>query len=151
MIRTQWILFAGYSAVGDEIASGHARRGIGSELQRGEPSAMKRCGIAIAACAFAVLASRAEAQTDQPYPLTEMNFDMWCQEEQHLPAARCDKRLPEDDAAFQAYRNKIETYEIPYLQRKSHEQTLNRVILHNDPVDHPTRPSQPQAEQPQDH
>jgi len=112
---------------------------------------MKLFGIAAAGLVLAVFVARAEAQGEQSYALTEMNFDMWCQEEQHLPASRCDKRLPEDDAAFQAYRNKIETYEIPYLQRKRHEQTLNSVILHNDPVDHPTRPSQPQAEQPQDH
>ena len=112
---------------------------------------MKLTGTAAAAFALVVCTARTEAQTPGPYPLTEMNFDMWCQEEQHLPPARCDKRLPEDDAAFQAYRNKIENYEIPYLQRKRDEQTLNRVILHNDPVDHPTRPSQPQAEQPQDH
>lgn len=112
---------------------------------------MKMYGIAAAALALAAFAARSDAQSDQPYPLTEMNFDMWCQEQQHLPPARCDRRLPEDDAAFQAYRNKIENYEIPYLQRKNHEETLNRVILHNDPVDHPTRPSQPPAEQPQDH
>ncbi|HEX3430155.1 MAG TPA: hypothetical protein VHT03_04645 [Rhizomicrobium sp.] len=116
---------------------------------------MKSFGVVAAGLVLAVLATRVEGQSaprgDQPYPLYNMNFDMWCQEEQHLPAARCDKRLPEDDAAFQAYRNKIETYEIPYLQRKRDEQTINRVILHNDPVDHPTRPSQPQAEQPQDH
>jgi hypothetical protein len=93
----------------------------------------------------------AAAQGDKPYPLHEMNFDMWCQEEQHLPPARCDKRLPGDDAAFQAYRNKIEQYEIPYLQRRDDEQNLNRVIIHADPVDHPTLPSQPQAGQPQGH
>jgi hypothetical protein len=113
--------------------------------------AVKLSGIAAAGVAIAVFALRAQAQGDKPYPLNEMNFDMWCQEEQHLPPARCDKRLPEDDAAFQAYRNHIENYEIPFLQRKSDEQTLNRVILHNDPVDHPTRPSQPQTEQPQGH
>jgi len=108
-------------------------------------------GIAAVALTLTVFAARAEAQSDQPYPLTEMNFDMWCQEEQHLPPARCDQRLPDDDAAFQAYVNKIESYEIPYLQRKQDEQTLNRVILHNDPVGAPTRPSQPPTEQPQGH
>jgi hypothetical protein len=126
---------------------------MGYRLPADSPGAIavKLSGIAAAALALTVFATRAQAQGERPYPLNEMNFDMWCQEEQHLPPARCDKRLPEDDAAFQAYRNKIETYEIPYLQRKRDEQTLNRVILHNDPVDHPTRPSQPQAEQPQDH
>jgi len=113
--------------------------------------AVKFVGIAAASIALAVFAVRALAQGDKAYPLNEMNFDMWCQEEQHLPPARCDKRLPEDDAAFQAYRSNIENYEIPYLQRKHDEQTLNRVILHNDPVDHPTRPSQPQTEQPLGH
>jgi len=109
---------------------------------------VKRSGVAAATLVFAVLGLRANAQTDKPYPLNDMNFDMWCQEEQHLPPARCDKRLPDDDAAFQAYRNKIETYEIPYLQRKRDELTINRDILHNDPVGNPTRPSQPQTEQP---
>jgi hypothetical protein len=78
------------------------------------------------------------------YNVQEMNFDMWCQEEQHLPAARCDKRLPEDDAAFDTYRAKVERYEIPYLQEQRKELQLNTGILHNDPVDHPDQPSAPQ-------
>jgi hypothetical protein len=109
---------------------------------------MKAFGIAAAGLVFVAFGVAALAQGEKPYPLNEMNFDMWCQEQQHLPPARCDKRLPEDDAAFQAYRSNIENYEIPYLQRKRDEQSLNREILHNDPVDHPTRPSQPQTEQP---
>jgi hypothetical protein len=108
---------------------------------------MKRAHIVILGQVIAaVLAARAEAQ--QPYPLHEMNFDMWCQEEQHLPPARCDKRIPGDDAAFQAYRAKIEKYEIPYQQERNYEQNLNRVILHNDPVDNPTTPSTPKADTP---
>jgi hypothetical protein len=78
------------------------------------------------------------------YNVQEMNFDMWCQEEQHLPAARCDKRLPEDDAAFNAHRSKVERYEIPYLREQQKQLRLNTGILHNDPVDHPDQPSQPQ-------
>jgi hypothetical protein len=70
-----------------------------------------------------------------------MNFDMWCQEEQQLPPARCDKRLPEDDAAFTAYRDKIERYEIPYLQQQQKQIDINRDILHNDPVDNPNAPT----------
>lgn len=112
---------------------------------------MKKTALILAGVALAFSAGRAVAQSDQPYPLHEMNFDIWCQEEKHLPAARCDRRLPEDDAEFQAYRNKIEQYEVPYLQRRDDEQNLNRVILHNDPVDHPTLPSQPQTDQPQGH
>ena len=79
------------------------------------------------------------------YNVQNMNFDMWCQEQQRLPPERCDKRLPEDDAAFNAYRSKIERYEIPYLQEQQRRQRLNLGILHNDPVDHPDQPAQPQS------
>ena len=82
------------------------------------------------------------------YNVQSMNFDMWCQEQKHLPPDRCDKRLPEDDAEFQAYRSTIEHYEIPYLQQRQREQNLNTVILHNDPEDKPTVLSQPQPDQP---
>lgn len=109
---------------------------------------MRPTGI-LAGIALALVAARADAQA--AYQLHEMNFDMWCQEQQHLPPERCDKRLPQDDAAFQAYTNKIENYEIPYLKRRKDDETLNRVIIHNDPVDHPTLPSQPQADQPAGH
>lgn len=79
------------------------------------------------------------------YNVQNMNFDMWCQEQQRLPPERCDKRLPKDDAAFNAYRSKIERYEIPYLQEQQKRQRLNLGILHNDPVDHPDQPAQPQS------
>ncbi|MBV9570506.1 MAG: hypothetical protein JO056_04610 [Alphaproteobacteria bacterium] len=82
------------------------------------------------------------------YDVRQMNFDMWCQEQQHLPAARCDKRLPADDEAFDAYRSKIERYEIPYLREQQRQQQLNNGILHNDPVDRPSGPSQPQSQPP---
>ncbi|HEX3651584.1 MAG TPA: hypothetical protein VHU18_02030 [Rhizomicrobium sp.] len=78
------------------------------------------------------------------YNVQEMNFDMWCQEQQHLPAERCDKRFPEDDAAFNAYRSKIERYEIPYLQQQQKQLQLNSGILHNDPVDRRDQPPQAQ-------
>jgi hypothetical protein len=101
----------------------------------------------LAAAALAVMAGRAGAQTTR-YDLQEMNFDLWCQEEQNLPPDRCDKRLPVDETAFEAYRSKIEKYEIPYLQHKEDEEQFNRVILHNDPIDHPTEISKPQTDQP---
>jgi hypothetical protein len=101
--------------------------------------------LAVAACAFA---SGAVAQDSGALPLTDMNFDLWCQEEQHLSPERCDKRLPADNDAFEAYRAKIERYEIPYLEKKQQDQNFNRVILHNDPVDHPTQPNQPQTQRP---
>jgi hypothetical protein len=86
-----------------------------------------------------VLCARAEAQ--QSYPIQEMNFDMWCQEEKHLSPDRCDKRLPDDDAEFEAYRATIEKYEIPYLQKQEQDDNLNQVIIHGDPLDRPPQPS----------
>jgi hypothetical protein len=109
---------------------------------------MRTLAIVAAVFAVALTGFRASAQSANPYPIHEMNFDMWCQEQQHLPPDRCDKRLPQDDAAFQAYSNKIENYEIPYLQHQQNDQTLNQTIIHNDPVDHPTLPSQPQTDDP---
>src|SRR5215471_4983035 len=77
------------------------------------------------------------AQRNGNFPVTEMNFDLWCQEQANLPVERCDKRTPEDSAAFEAYRAKIEAYEIPYLQQKANAARLDRDILRNDPVDNP--------------
>ena len=71
------------------------------------------------------------------YQVTEMNFDLWCQEQARLPVERCDKRTPEDIATFEAYRAKVEAYEIPYLQRKNSAARLDRDIMRNDPVDNP--------------
>ena len=65
--------------------------------------------------------------------------DLWCQEQAHLPPERCDKRLPADNEAFETYRAKVEAYEIPYLQRKNEEAHINRVLLHNDPIDNPLK------------
>jgi hypothetical protein len=101
---------------------------------------------ALAAAAF--LSGHAQAQNSGSVPLTNMNFDMWCQEERHLPPERCDKRLPQDDAAFSAYRAKIEDYEVPYLQERKEKDTMNRVILHNDPIDHPSTPETPKQPPP---
>ena len=66
-----------------------------------------------------------------------LNFDMWCQETARINPDRCDKRTPEDERAFEAYRDKIEKYEVPYLKRKEGEQLLDQNVLHNDPVDDP--------------
>ncbi|HTO40914.1 MAG TPA: hypothetical protein VL026_08055 [Rhizomicrobium sp.] len=78
-----------------------------------------------------------------------LNFDMWCQETEKLPPERCDKRLPEDDAAFDAYRAKVEKYEVPYLKNKQRQQSLNRTILHAEPTLNPVNnPQQPPAPNP---
>ena len=88
---------------------------------------------AAVAAVFALSGSASGA----PYALQTMNFDLWCQETQHLPPDRCDKRLPNDEAEFEAYRTKVEKYEIPYMQGRENGQQLDRAILHNDPVDNP--------------
>ena len=56
---------------------------------------------------------------------------------QHLPPERCDKRLPEDEKAFEAYVDKVQNYEMHYLKQREQQQDINRNILHNDPVDNP--------------
>ncbi len=84
-----------------------------------------------------VVASPALAQRNGNYQVKEMNFDLWCQEQAGLPAERCDKRTAQDNAVFEAYRAKVEAYEIPYLQRKNNAARLDTNILRNDPVDHP--------------
>jgi len=106
-----------------------------------------------ACCLSALMAAGASAQ---PMPATPdssrldvktLNFDLWCQETQKLPPDRCDKRTPEDEKDFEAYRAKVEKFEVPYLQEKQSEGSFNRVILHNDPqenpVDHPQQPPAP--------
>ena len=72
-----------------------------------------------------------------PFDLKTMNFDLWCQEEQHLTPERCDRRLPGDETAFETYRDKVEKYEVPYLRSRETGQQLDRAILHNDPIDNP--------------
>jgi len=86
------------------------------------------------------LASEAFAQTGQNYDVTTMNFDMWCQEQAHLPADRCDRRTAQDEKTFEDYRTKIERYEVPYLQEQQHQLAIRRDIMQNDPVDNPVGP-----------
>jgi hypothetical protein len=86
-----------------------------------------------------ILATPALAQRNGNYPVQEMNFDLWCQEQAGLPAERCDKRAPQDEATFEAYRAKVEAYEIPYLQQKASAARLDRDILRADPVDNPLK------------
>jgi hypothetical protein len=97
--------------------------------------------------AFGLVAFAAHAQTPPSnYDIKDMNFDMWCQEQQHWSPDRCDQRLPDDEKAFEDYRTKIEKYELPYLQERDKRQNLDRNLLHNDPVDNPTEPSVPPAQ-----
>ena len=80
------------------------------------------------------------------YNVQTMNFDMWCQEQAHLAPERCDKRTTEDNDAFEAYRAKIEQYEIPYLQAKQKQDARwTTMSCTKDPVDksHLAEPADP--------
>ncbi|MEI9997071.1 MAG: hypothetical protein WDM91_20920 [Rhizomicrobium sp.] len=101
--------------------------------------------LAAAVAAFALPLSAQGQRVD----VQTINFDMWCQETQHLPADRCDKRTAEDEADFEAYRAKVEKYEVPFEQGQQNGAQLNRVILHSDPVDNPvTQDPSAAAQQP---
>ena len=105
--------------------------------------------LAPALLCLAALATPALGQ--QPPPLTydvkTINFDLWCQEQAHLDPDRCDKRLPEDERQFEAFRSTIEKYELSHLQDKQKEYNVDQNILHRDPIDEPlnTQISQPDA------
>jgi hypothetical protein len=100
----------------------------------------------LAAAFVLVLANAVDAQTTPrtTYDVKTINFDLWCQEQAHLPPDRCDKRLPEDERNFDAFRATIEKYEISHLQDKQRERDFDKNILHNDPIDQqPTQTSAP--------
>lgn len=82
--------------------------------------------------AGAIAAPANAQQRNSNYAVKEMNFDLWCQLQAGLPAERCDKRTPQDEATFNAYRAKVEAYEVPYLQRKNSAARLDRDILRAD-------------------
>ncbi|MBV9549015.1 MAG: hypothetical protein JO256_05010 [Alphaproteobacteria bacterium] len=95
-----------------------------------------------------VLAGAAQAQVGRNYDVMPLNFDLWCQETAHIAPDRCDKRLPQDNDAFEAYRAKMDAYEIPYLKQKNKDARIETQILHNDPTDRsPTRALQAQSQQ----
>lgn len=102
-------------------------------------------GSTLAASLLALCASTATAQTGKNYNIPGMNFDMWCQEQAHLPPGRCDKRTAEDDKTFEAFRQKVDQYEIPHLQHEQDELAIHRDIMQSDPIDNPVSQN-PQAQ-----
>lgn len=110
---------------------------------------MKSLSIAVGlTCA---LAGSALAQSGTRYDVKPINFDLWCQEQAKLPVARCDQRLPEDEATFNTYRATIERYETDYIKEKNSEQNFNRAIINRDELDKTTnldRNPAPQTPQP---
>ncbi len=99
---------------------------------------------AIMALQAALLVATAGAHTGRNYNINGMNFDLWCQEQAHLPADRCDKRLPGDEKTFEDFRDKVDQYEVPYLQQKQRDMAIHRDIMQNDPIDNPAS-QDPQA------
>jgi hypothetical protein len=99
----------------------------------------------LAGTAMALLASQVCAQQPTRQHIHVMSFDLWCQENQNLPPRRCDKRLPQDDAAYQDYVNLMEHYETQQLNSETNDRRLERNILRNDPSANPagTPPTQP--------
>jgi hypothetical protein len=96
-------------------------------------------GALIAAVAgFAAISPTAAQPASNPASRT-MNFDLWCQGEASLPAERCDKHTPEDESAFEAYRTKVERYEIPRSSAQYDQGRVNRDIMNADPVDNPQK------------
>ena len=105
-----------------------------------------RVGLLTGLLAVAALCAPATAQRSGNYAVKEMNFDLWCQEQARLPIERCDKRTPQDEATFQAYRGKVEAYEVPYLQQKNSAARLDNDILRSDPVgSRRTEPQRPDS------
>lgn len=109
---------------------------------------MVRMRVSAALVAMAFVSGAAWGQVGRNYDLQPMNFDLWCQETAHIAPERCDKRLPEDNDAFEAYRAKMQSYEIPYLQQKNRDARIDVDIIHDDPVDRSaTRTMQAQSQQ----
>jgi len=69
--------------------------------------------------------------------LVAMNFDLWCQEEAHLPVHRCDKRTAVDEKAFEDFQRAISPYEAQNLRAAEQEQWLKQNFMDNDPIDNP--------------
>ena len=109
---------------------------------------MRRFLIGLAVATLALPASAQQNPNDKTsrFDVQDINFDLWCQQQEGLPPDRCDKRTPEDEAKYEAYRNLVEKYELPYLKRKNADQNLNRIIIHADP-----EPSENPANHPTDH
>ena len=104
---------------------------------------------AVIAAALLVFAGGVNAQVRRNnYDLQPMSFDLWCQESMSLASERCAKRLPADVEAFEAFRSRIEGYEIEHQQQKNREARIQTDILHGDAVDRsPTRSLQKQGQQ----
>jgi hypothetical protein len=89
----------------------------------------------ITAAASLAAVAPAAAQLNPSPDAKTMNFDLWCQERAAFPSARCDKRTPEDEKAFEAYQATLEHYEVPNRSAQYDQGRVNRDIMNNDPID----------------
>jgi len=90
-----------------------------------------------------VFAGPATAQSAN-YPVEDMNFDLWCQEQAHLSPPRCDQRTAADERAFEDFQREIDPYEIPFLRKRQREFEFERDVMENEPIDNPVTQN-PQA------
>ena len=67
------------------------------------------------------------------FDVQRMSFELWCQETQRYPAARCEARSPDDVKAFEEYRAAVERYEIQY-QRQREQNRAAQERLNRDPT-----------------
>jgi hypothetical protein len=68
-----------------------------------------------------------------------LNFDLWCQEQARLPAARCDKRTQEDESSFETHLKTLDHYELPSRSTQYDQGRVNRDIMNADPIDNPSK------------
>jgi hypothetical protein len=94
---------------------------------------LRTFGLVALGIAYALPASAQEPRYDPQ----ELNFDLWCQEQAKVPPRRCDRRTASDEKAYNAYRDRIDRFQIPYLQEKKREDQIDRSIMNSDPVDNP--------------
>jgi hypothetical protein len=80
--------------------------------------------------------------TTQPltYDIETLSFDRWCQEEEHFPPSRCDAHAPDDVAAFEDYRARVERYDLQYQKERTKENAFETDVLKRDPSAPPTQP-----------
>ena len=95
--------------------------------------------VLVAAAAGVAVLDSAAAQSPPDRGVETMNFDLWCQEQAALPPARCDKRTPEDESAFEAHQTSLEQYVIPYRSALYDQSRINRDIMNKDPIDNPRK------------
>ena len=93
---------------------------------------------ALLATAVSLAAPPAFAQRNGNYPVEEMNFDLWCQEQAGLPAERCDRRTAADEDAFEDFQQELGPYEAQNQRKAQQELWLDRDFLDNDPIDNPS-------------